>query len=66
MSTKPSELEGFGKQTCVLVVVDIFTRMGYLDAMQDKKTSILEAYKRITPRDGAHPQIVSLDTEGGH
>ena len=35
-STKPSQLEG-RPQTHVLCVVDVFTRRGYLETLEDKK-----------------------------
>ena len=63
-STNPSELDG-KRQTYVLAIVDVFTRRGYLEPMVDKKKkTVLEAYKRITERAGAFPQILSLDKEG--
>ena len=63
-STKPSQLDG-KPQTHVLCVVDVFTRRGYLETLEDKKKdTVLEAYERITERAGAHPQVVSLDKEG--
>ena len=50
-STKPSELEGRGKQTYVLAIVDVFTRRGYLELMVNKKKkTVLQAYKRIAER----------------
>ena len=52
-------------QTHVLAVVDVLTRRGYLEPLEDKKKdTVLEAYARITERAGAHPQILSLDKEG--
>jgi hypothetical protein len=63
-STKPSELNGI-KQTYVLVVVDVFTRIGYLQPMIGKDAAtVLEAYTMITARAKAHPQILSMDKEG--
>jgi hypothetical protein len=63
-STKPSELDG-KRQTCVLAIVDVFTRRGYLEPMVNKKKkAVLAAYKRIIGRAGAFPQILSLDKEG--
>ena len=32
--------------------------------MDKKKTTVLEAYKRIAERAGGHPLILSLDKEG--
>ena len=63
-STKPSELDGV-KQTYVLVVVDVYTRRGYLQPLSGKDAaSVLNAYKMITARAQAHPQILNLDKEG--
>ena len=54
-STKPSVLDG-KPQTHVLCVVDVFTRMGYLEPLVDKtKATVLAAYERITERAGANP-----------
>ena len=63
-STKPSELNGI-EQHYVLVVVDVFTRRGYLEPLVGKDAkSVLEAYSMICARAKAHPQILSLDKEG--